>query len=317
MESDRAGVVYFRGAFVPYAEATLPITTHALHYGTGCFEGIRGYWDPGRGELYLLKAPEHYRRMHRSCRILKIRLAHDVDELCRITAELIRRNGWREDVYVRPVAFKAAASIRLGLRELEDAFALFAFPMGAYVDRDRGLHCCISSWVRPDDNALPARAKVTGSYVNACLASDDARQNGFDEALMLTADGHVSEAASSNLFMVRDGTLVTPPPSDGILEGITRAAVLELARDLGIPAVERSIDRTELYAADEVFLTGTAVEVAPVTRIDHRPVGSGEIGPVTRRIREAYLRAVRGGDPRYAHWLTPVYAGAGAEAAAG
>lgn len=317
MKSDRSGVVFFRGQFLPYAEATLPITTHALHYGTGCFEGIRGYWHPERRELYLLKLREHYERMHRSCRIVKIRLPHGVDELCALTLELVRRNGWREDIYVRPIAFKAEASIRLGLRELEDAFAVFAFPMGAYVDRDRGLHCCVSSWVRPDDNALPVRAKVTGSYVNACLASDDARANGFDEALMLTADGHVSEAASSNLFMVRQGTLFTPPPSDGILEGITRAAVLEIARDLGIPAVERSIDRTELYAADEVFLTGTAVEVAPVIRIDHRPVGSGEIGPVTRRIREAYVRAARGEEPRYAHWLTPVYAGARAEAATG
>lgn len=317
MRSDRAGVVFFRGRFMPYEEATLPITTHALHYGTGCFEGIRGYWHAARGELYLLKLREHYERMHRSCRILKIQLPYGVDELCRLTVELVRRNGWREDVYVRPIAFKAAASIRLGLRELEDAFAVFAFPMGAYVDRDRGLHCCVSAWVRPDDNALPVRAKVTGSYINACLASDEARQNGFDEAILLTADGHVSEAASSNLFVVRQGTLLTPPPSDGILEGITRAAVLEIARDLGIPVVERSIDRTELYAADEVFLTGTAVEVAPVTRIDHRPVGTGEIGPVTRRIREVYARAARGEEPRYAHWLQPVYATAESGAAAG
>lgn len=307
MKMDERGVVYFRGRFMPAGEAVVPVTTHALHYGTGCFEGVRGYWNDERGELYLLKLREHFQRMSRSARILRLDLGHGVDELCEITRELIRRNGFREDVYVRPIAFKSASTIKLALTGLEDGLAILAFPLGHYVDSSEGLHCCVSSWVRPDDNALPVRAKVTGSYINACLASDDARANGFDEAILLTAEGHVSEAASANLFMVRDGTLVTTPPSEAILEGITRAAVIELAQRLGLRVVERPVDRTELYAADELFLTGTAVEIAPVTRVDHRPVGAGTPGPVTTRLREAYTRAVRGGDASCAHWLTPVY----------
>jgi branched-chain amino acid aminotransferase len=307
MRADPDSWAYFRGRFVRMAEANISIATHALHYGTGVFEGIRAYETPDHGELYLLKLPEHFRRMVLSCRIARIDPGHTVEEMCEITRELVRRNGFREDIYIRPIAFKATPTIGLRLRGLEDAFAVFCLPLKEYIDSSGGLHCCVSSWVRPDDNALPVRAKITGAYINACLASDDARANGFDEAILLTADGHVSEAASANLFMVRDGELITSLRSDAILEGITRGAVIELAREMGIPVVERTIDRTELYVADELFFTGTALQIAPIVRVDHRPVGEGVPGPITLRLQEAYARIVRGEDPRHADWLSPVY----------
>jgi branched-chain amino acid aminotransferase len=303
------GIAYFDGRFVPIEDATISIATHAFNYGTGCFEGIRGYWNSEREEIYLLKLHHHYRRLLNSTRLLRIDIGMTAEELVQLTSELIRRNGYRQDVYVRPIAYKSSPVIKVGLTGFEDAFCCFTAPMGDYVPIDRGLSVTVSGWQRNDDNAIPARAKITGGYVNAALAVADAREAGFDEAILLTGDGHVSEASAANLFIVEHERLVTPAVADDILVGITRNAVMELAAKLEIPVSERRIDRTELYVADEVFLCGTGVQIAPVTKVDGRPIGEGKIGDVTKQIQDLYLRAVHGAESDFMDWLTPVYEG--------
>lgn len=305
------GIAFAGGRFVPMEEATVSIATHAFNYGTACFEGIRGYWNAERDELYVVKLIEHLRRMARSARMLRIDIGKSPEDLAAIAVELVRRNGYQQDVYIRPIAYKASPVIRVGLLGLEDAYCCFTAPMGDYHDIHNGLQVTVSGWRRIDDNAIPARGKVTGGYINAALAIADAQDAGFDEAIMLTGDGHVSEASAANLFMVVEGTLVTPSTTQDILEGITRGAVMQLARDLGVPVVERQVDRTEVLVADELFLCGTGVQVAPVTGVDGRKIGDGKIGPITRSIQDLYLSAVRGEVEDYLDWLTPVYAGSG------
>lgn len=302
-------MAYFQGKIVPMSEANVNVATHGLNYGTGCFEGIRAYWNAAHEQLYVLKLREHFERFARSRRMLKIREQSSIDELCEVTLELLRRQGFRQDVYIRPLAFKSSRTIKLTLTSLDDAETIFAFPMGNYVDISAGLSVCISSWRRVSSNAIPTRAKTTGVYVNSSLAIDDATAAGFDEAIFLTEQGQVSEGSSCNIFVVRHGELSTPGAAHDILEGITRSCVMEVAeRELGLRTHERAIDRTELYDADEVFFTGTGVQISPVTRIDRRPIGTGEPGPITMELQRRYLHAVRGDDPAYAAWCTPVYA---------
>ncbi|HHY67846.1 MAG TPA: branched-chain amino acid transaminase [Alicyclobacillus sp.] len=301
------GYCFFKGQIMPLADANLNISTHALNYGTGCFEGIRAYWNAEQEQLYMLKGLEHYQRLLRSCRILKIECPYSVEELIDWTVRVLQKNNYREDVYIRPLAFKASQVIKVTLSGLRDEIAIFTVPMGDYV-KTEGLSVVVSNWLRVADNIIPSRAKVTGAYINPALASDAANADGYDEAIMLSTDGQVSEASSANLFVVRDGTLVTTPVTADILEGVTRRAVITLAKDLGIPYEVRNIDRTELYVADEMFLAGTGAQIAAITSVDRRPVGSGEVGPVTRRLQEVYFRALRGYDERYRDWLTPVYA---------
>ncbi len=305
MKSDP--VVYFENQFVPLSEAKVSIMTHALHYGTGVFDGIRAYWNTASAELYLVRPVDHYARWKANCGILRINVPHSAEELAKITADLCRRNGFTGNIYVRPLAYKSAA--RLGVHPDDtDAFSLIAIPFGDYLDSRNGLHAGIVSWRRVEDNAIPSRAKICGAYVNSALASDEARRNGFDEAIFLNESGHVSEGATCNIFMIRNNKLITPPGSDNILEGITRASVIELARrELRLEVVERSIERSELYICDEIFFTGTAVELAPVVRIDHRDVANGKIGPITAELRRLYFDATHCRMPAYAHWLTPVY----------
>ncbi len=300
-------LVYFKGRTVPLREAQINILTHALHYGTGVFEGIRGYWSASAEELFLVRCDEHYQRWKTNCRMLGIEPPQSAEELTGLTAGLVRLNGFRTDIYVRPIAY--TSSPRIGVRpDGKFDFAIIAVPFGVYIDSSKGLHAGIVSWRRIEDHALPARGKICGAYVNSVLATAEAHRHGYDEAILLNESGHVAEGATCNLFMVRHGKLITPPPSDNILEGITRASVIELARrELHMEVIERSIDRTELYSCDEVFLTGTAVEVAPVVRIDHIPVGSGQIGVVTAHLRELYGQAVRGRIIDYHTWLHPCY----------
>jgi branched-chain amino acid aminotransferase len=288
------------------------VATHALQYGTGCFEGIRGYWNEEHEELYILKLWEHVDRFFRSCRVLRIALPFSREQMCDLVLEVLRRNHYRSDVYIRPVAFKAAQTIKVTLSGLPDSFAIYAFPFGHYAHREEGLRVCFSPWRRIDDNVIPARAKVTGSYVNAALASDDAARAGFDEALLLSADGTLSEASSANVFLLRQGRLITPPVSENILEGITREAVMTLAQhELSLPVEERTVGRTEVYVADECFLCGTGVQVEPVVSVDNRPIGSGAPGPITTRLQELYAQSVRNLLPAYATWCTPTYRSTG------
>ena len=301
------GVAYLEGEFVPMEDAKISIATHAFNYGTGCFEGIRGYWSSDREEVYLIKLNHHFRRLLNSAKLFRIDIGLDVDRLCDIAIELVRQGGYREDVYVRPIAYKASPVIKVGLLHLQDAFCCFTAPMGSYFDINKGLSVTVSGWRRNDDNAIPARAKVTGGYANAALAIADAQDAGFDEAILLTQDGHVSEGSAANIFLVMNGKLITPAVADDILVGITRGAVMELAQKLGYQVTERRVDRTELYVADEIFLCGTGVQVAPVTKVDGRVVGEGKMGEVTRSLQDLYLSAVHGEMDEFADWITPVY----------
>jgi branched-chain amino acid aminotransferase len=299
---------FFQGQIVPIQNAKVSIMTHAFNYGTGCFEGIRGYWNEQEEQLYVFRLKEHYERMHRSARILHIRLSYTPDELGEITLELLRGEGYRQDCYVRPLAYKADEIIGVRLHDLADQFAMFTVPFGRYIEKEEGAHVCISSWRRVDDNAVPARAKITGAYINSAFSKTDAVLSGYDEALVLTDTGHISEGSAENFFMVRNGTLITPPVTSNILEGITRDTIMTLAREeMGLRTSERSIDRSEVYICDEAFLTGTGVQVAAITQVEHRPIGTGTIGPVVSRLRELYFDVVRGKNPKYRHWCTPVY----------
>jgi branched-chain amino acid aminotransferase len=300
--------VWLDGEFKRYGDARLGLMTHALHYGTGVFEGIRGYWSPEHEQLFILKLREHYARMQRSVKVLMLKIPSSADELCATSVELVRKNNFRQDIYLRPLAFKSSEEIGVRLHNLKDSFAIYVTPFGNYVDIERGITCMVSSWRRIDDNVAPARAKITGIYVNSALAKTEAMENGFDEAIMLTQDGHVCEGSAENIFLLRDGQMITPPTSDNILEGLTREAMMELLRnELDLPVVERSIDRSELYVADEIFLCGTGAQISPVVHVDHRPVGDGQVGPVVGRLQKLYFDIVRGRNPKYHHWLTPVY----------
>jgi branched-chain amino acid aminotransferase len=307
---DPTTTVYFNNRFVPLHDAHISILTHALHYGTGVFEGIRGYWDAEETDILLLRPQEHFARWKKNCSLLRIEVGPSPAELAAITADVVRRNRFATNLYIRPLAYKSAERIGIATND-ENAFAIVAFPVGDYLDSAKGLHAGVSSWRRIEDNAIPARGKICGAYVNGALASDDARRAGFDEAIFLTEQGHVAEGASSNIFLVRNGRLITPPGTENILEGITRDCVIEIARrELHLDVIERPVDRSELYICDECFLTGTAVEIAPIVRVDHRAVGSGTIGPVTTELRHLYQQAVRGRIEGYRHWLMHAYASA-------
>ncbi|MBM4407579.1 MAG: branched-chain amino acid transaminase [Chloroflexi bacterium] len=300
-------ICYFEGRFAPLREAKVSIMTHAFMYGTAVFEGIRAYWNEEQGQLYALKVREHVERIRNSCKVLLMADIPSVDELTSLIVEVARRNGFRQDAYIRPSFYKSTRAIGVKLHGLEHQLYVLALPFGNYVDVDTGIRVGTVSWRRVQDDALPARSKIVGAYVNSAFAKTEAMLNGFDEALVLTADGHASEGSAENLFIVRDGILITPPVSDDILEGITRAGILEIAAELKIPTLERSIDRTEVYVADEAFMCGTGAQVSPVIEVDHRAVGSGAIGPITAQIKDRYFDIVRGRVPEYSHWVTPIY----------
>jgi branched-chain amino acid aminotransferase len=303
-----ASVVFSNGRFCRYDEAKVGLLTHGLQYGTGCFEGIRGYWSTRERELFLVQLRDHYERLATSAKILFLDLPHSTDELIDITVDLCARNRFETDVYVRPCIFKSAEDVGARLHDTPSTFAVAALPFTSYLDKSNGVRACVSSWRRADDSMMPPRAKITGIYVNSALAKTEAVRNGYDEAILLSHDGHVSEGSAENVFLVRHGVLYTPDPSQNILEGCTRRGVIELARaELGLDVVERAIDRGELYAADEIFLSGTAAGIAYVASVDRRIVGDGRVGPITRRIVELYDRIVTGRESRYASWLTSVY----------
>jgi branched-chain amino acid aminotransferase len=299
---------FFKGDFVPLAEAKVGIMTHALNYGTAVFEGIRGNWNEEDRQIYLFRVKEHFERLHKSARILNMTLAYSVDELFDITLKLVEMCGFEEDIYVRPMVYQSGEVLGVRSHDVENDFFIFVAPFGPYFSGDEGIRCCISSWRRPMDTMIPPRAKVTGIYVNSALAKTEAMLNGFDEGIMLTQDGHVCEGSGENLFVVDNGTLVTPSPADSVLLGITRSTVMEIAeKELGMPTWERQVDRSELYSASEVFLTGTAAHITPVIEIDHRSIGDGKVGPVTRQLSNTYVDIIRGKNEKYGSWCTPVY----------
>ncbi len=299
---------YFNGEFVPSDEAKISILTHAFNYGTACFEGIRGYWNAQDEQLYLFRPREHFERMSGSARILNLKLPASIDELCTMTRDLNRRNEYREDVYMRPTLYISEETIGVKLHGLKTGFCMYNVPFGSYIDIDRGLKVGVSSWKRIDDNMIPARAKIAGAYVNSAFAKTEALLNGFDEAIMLTSEGHVSEGSAENLFMMVGGKLVTPSVAENLLIGITRHTVMTLAKEeLGVEIVERVIDRTELYTCDELFLCGTGAQIAPVAEVDHRPVGTGAVGAFTSKLQQLYFDVVRGKVGKYKEWCTPVY----------
>ena len=297
---------YLRKQFMPLAEAKIGVMTHAFNYGTGCFEGIRGNWNAEDERLYLFRLREHFARLTRSSHMLKIGLSQSVDELCDIAVKLVGMCGFTEDIYLRPIAYKSSEVVGVRMHDLDDDLLMFVTPFGPYLDIEKGIRCATSSWRRVDDTAIPARAKVTGIYVNSALAKTEAQENGFDEAIMLTQQGHVSEGSGENIFLVENGRLVTPPPSDNILIGITRDTVIRLALDeLGIETIERPIARTELYTADECFMTGTAAHVTAVVDVDRRSVANGKTGEITSKLQKLYQDVIRCKNGKYADWCTP------------
>jgi branched-chain amino acid aminotransferase len=296
---------FFQGGYVPLSEAKVGIMTHALHYGTGIFEGIRGNWNPEKEVTYIFRLREHYERLLRGCRLLMIDIPYSLEDLCNITVELIERCGYTEDLYIRPLAYKSAERVaNLKLQDLDNDFCLIAVPFGSYLGTDI-LRCCTSSWRRVDDPMIPARFKISGIYVNSILAKTEATLAGFDEAIILNQDGHVCEGSGENIFLAIDGKLHTPPLEDNVLPGITRDTVMQLAQsELGIEVAERTIDRSEIYMADECFLTGTAAHLTPVVEVDNRKIRDGSVGPISSKLQKMYFDIVVGRDPKYIHWCT-------------
>lgn len=299
-------LIWMDGEYVPWDDAQVHVLTPSLHYGWGVYEGIRAYATESGSAVYRLR--EHIVRLRNSARVYLMDLAWTDAELVDAVCELVRRNG-HESCYIRPIAYLGYGE--MGVAPQLDAvrLSIAVWPWGSYLGEkaeNEGCRLTVSNWQRNSNQAVPPLAKATGAYVNSALAKVGALRAGYDDALMLTANGHIAEASAANLFIVRDGALVTPPVGDGILPGITRDSVITFARDLGLEVVERSIPRSEVYIADEAFLTGTAAEIVPVASVDERPTGSRGLGPVTKQLRDLFQDVVRGRDDRYAHWLERV-----------
>ena len=300
-------MAFFHDRVLPYADAKLGLLTHALNYGTGVFAGIRGYFNQDEGKLFVFRLADHMRRFHESARLLRMNLAVSEEATAAAILNLLRAEGLREDCYIRALAFYADEVIGVRLHGLQPVVAAVALPFGLYIDRAEGAHCTVSSWRRPDDNVIPPRGKITGSYINSAFAKSDAELAGFDEAILLNRDGHVSEGSGENIFLIRRGIAVTPSLDQSVLEGITRRSLITLVRDeLGLAIEERPVERGELFVADEVFLTGTAAQITAVSRIDHRSVGSGQLGPITEKLRTLFFDVVRGRVAKYRAWCTSV-----------
>ncbi|HTY38378.1 MAG TPA: branched-chain amino acid transaminase [Bacteroidota bacterium] len=299
---------FFKDKIVPYSEAKVGVLTHGLNYGTGVFGGLRGYWNEQEHELFVFRPIDHFQRFLESTRLLRMELPFSREDLTSILIDLIKKEDPHEDVYVRPLAFYGDEIIGVRLHNVTPALSICVVPFGRYIEKEEGAHVTFSSWRRIDDNVIPARGKLTGGYVNSALAKSDANLSGFDEAILLNQDGHVSEGSAENIFIYRKGKLVTPPVTDNILEGITRNTMITLLHDeMGMEVVERPIDRTEVYLADEAFMVATGAQIVAITRIDHRKLGSGTMGPVTLKLRDLYFNVVRGNVPAYRHWCRPVY----------
>lgn len=298
---------FMNGEYVESSKAVIPVRTHAFLYGTAVFEGIRAYWNEEEKQLYIFRAPEHFQRLIRSGKIMHMESPYTIEEYCEITRTLLKKNGYKENCYMRPNIYKSAQKVGPGLYDNPDAFLIIPNKMGDYIDTSKGLKVCVSSWRRNSDNAIPPRAKVAGGYANAALIKTDAHNAGFDDAIVLDEYGSVTEGSAMNLFVVQNGKLITTKTTDNILVGITRNTVIELAKDLGITVEERNIDRTELYICDEAFYSGTGAQVSPIVEIDGRKLGGGKVGNVSTEIQKLYFDVVCGRVPKYKKWCMPVY----------
>jgi branched-chain amino acid aminotransferase len=307
-QQNQTQYAFFNGSIVPIEQAKVSVMTHAFNYGTGVFAGMRAYWNDDEQQLFIFRAADHFKRFIQSASLIRIDVKYSPDELTRILAELLRMEGYRQNCYIRPLAYKSTEVIGVRLHDLEDEITIFSTPFGSYVDDEEGSHVCFSSWRRVEDNAIPARGKISGAYANSALIKTDAVLAGYDEAIVLNEDGHIAEMSAANFFMIRDGVVITPPVSSNTLEGIVRRTLIQLFRDeLGIQVVERDIDRTEVYIADEAFMCGTGVQIAAITRVEHRPIGTGKLGPITAQVRDLFFSVVTGHVEKYRGWLTPVY----------
>ncbi len=301
-------LAFFEGEIVPLEEAKISVVTHAFNYGTGVFEGIRGNWNEDKDELYLFRVKEHYERLYRSCKMINIDLRYSLDQLEKMTLDLVKSCGYKEDIYVRPLAYKSGDLVGLRVHDIPDDFLIYVVPFGNYLESDKGITCSFSSFLRVEDSMIPPSAKVTGMYVNNSLAKSEAVWRGFDEAIMLTRDGFISEGSGENIFLVKDGVVYTPQITDHILEGLTRNTLIELCKnELGIEVVERRIPKSDVVVADEFFMTGTAAHVTPVLSVDGRDIGDGSIGPITSKLQKLYFDIVKGKNSKYSDWLSPVF----------
>lgn len=300
--------VYMDGNYIEKEKATIPVMTHAFLYGTSIFEGIRAYYNPEEKQLYAFRVPEHFERLKKSAKVMHMKVSNSVEELCNITKTLLNKNKYQQDTYIRPTLYKSAQKIGTHMMDNPDSLLIFSVAMGDYIDTSKGLKVCVSNWRRTSDNAIPPRSKIGGAYANAALIATDARLAGFDDAIVLSEDGTVTEGSAMNLFLVMDGKLVTTLSTDNILQGITRDTLIQVAKEvMGLEVIERVIDRTELYVADEAFYCGTGAQVSPIVNIDNRNLGDGKVGPISTELQKLYFDIVKGRIPQYKKWCMPIY----------
>lgn len=308
LKDDMKRTVFFDGNFVSEEKAVVPVTAHALHYGTGVFEGIRAYYSSDQKALFIFRMRDHYKRLLESCKLLFIKLPYSLNELCELTKKLVQKNFEETDIYIRPLAFKSDVAVgNFNLKSLKDSLTIYTLPMGRHLNTESGSKVNISSWRRIPDNAIPPRGKITGAYINTSLAKTESILSGYDEAILLDHQGHIVEGSAENVFLIKDAKLITPPVSDDILVGITRDTVIKICCDeLKLEVVERSIDRSEIYSADELILVGTGAEISPVIEADGRKIGEGKVGEISRKIQDIYQKIVHGEDTKYEQFLTKV-----------
>lgn len=298
-------IVYHNNAYTHFSDAHISIANTGFLYGLGVFTGMRAFKNDKSGKLFIFRPEDHYKRFVNSCKLLRFEQflqQYSYQDFVDIVRNLLIKNKIQQDAYIRATAYFVDNKVTTKLVGYTSTFSVFLYPLGDYVPIN-GMRCKVSSWQRASDSAIPARAKVVGLYVNSAFAKSEALLAGFDEAIFINARGHVIEGSAENLFIVRNGVLITPPTSDEILEGITRATIIQIAKDQGIPVEEKSIARSELYYADEVFLTGTGAKVAPVVEIDNYRIGSGAVGPISKRLQDLYFDIAKGNVKMYADWL--------------
>lgn len=298
---------FFEGNYVKTEDAKVSVMTNALQYGTAFFGGMRGYYHKEKGFLSVFRVDDHIKRFLTSAQIIGVSMKYSHQQIKDITMKLIEMNKPQTDTYFRPFAYAGSTNLSPNLeRDHTFDFAMYMIPLGDYLPTDKGLSVCVSSWRRISDNAIPSRAKISGSYINSALAKLEASTRGYDEAIFLSEDGHVAEGSAMNLFIVRNGVLITPAFSENILEGITRRTIVKIAEDMGIPTMDRVVDRTELYVADEAFFSGTGAQVAWINKIDDRIIADGKRGPITSKIQDTFFEIVRGNNQKYAEWCTKI-----------